>query len=121
MAAGAFDPDDLIDLFAPFAPVTMRRMFSGHAVYRNGIVFALALGGAIYLRVDAESIPAFEAQGMPAFSYATKGGERAIGSYRRMPDICFDDEEALVHWARLAWQATLRTPSKTSRRRNTPA
>lgn len=117
MSAGAFDPDVLIDLFAPFARVSVRRMFSGHAIYREGIVMALALRGGIYLKSDAQTAPAFDAAGLPPFVYGTKDGERSIGSYRRMPDACFDDEDVLREWASLAWQAALRAPQKPKRSR----
>jgi DNA transformation protein len=119
--ASAFDDDFLIDLFAPFARVTVKRMFSGHAVYRDGVVFALALRAGIYLRSDDETAPIFEAAGLPPFVYEAKGGARSVGSYRRMPDACFDDEEALLEWARRAWEAALRTPSKSSKRRKKSA
>ena len=115
--AAAFDDDFLVDLFAPFARVTVKRMFSGHAVYRDGVVFALALRAGIYLRSDDETAPAFEAAGLPPFNYETKGGQRSVGSYRRMPDACFDDEDALLEWTRRAWEAALRTPSKSTKRR----
>jgi len=35
------DRDFLLDLFAAFGPVTLRRMFSGYGVSRDGINFAL--------------------------------------------------------------------------------
>ena len=117
MATPAFDADFLVDLFAPFAPVTVKRMFSGHSIYRDGVVFALALRAGIYLRADAESAPVFEAAGLPPFIHQTKGSERSVGSYRRMPDACFDDEDALREWAGRAWQAALRTPSKSTKRK----
>jgi DNA transformation protein and related proteins len=115
--APAFAGDFLIDLFRPFAAVTVRRMFSGHAVYREGIVFALALRDGLYLRCDAETEPAFEAEGLPPFTYASRGATRTIASYRRMPEGCFDDEDMLVEWARRGWQAALRTPLKSSKAR----
>jgi len=79
------DPDFLVDLFAPFAPVSVRRMFSGHAVYRDGVVFALAIRGEIFLKCDDETSPAFVAAGLAPFVYATRRGETTVGSYRRMP------------------------------------
>jgi len=36
------DRDFLIDLFADFGPVTIRRMFSGYGISADGINFALA-------------------------------------------------------------------------------
>ncbi len=39
------DRDFLIDLFADFGPVTIRRMFSGFGISADGVNFALALRG----------------------------------------------------------------------------
>lgn len=111
MAEAAYDPDFLIDLFAPFARVSVRRMFSGHAVYREGIVFALAIRAGLYLKADAQTAPLFEAAGLPCFSYMSGGKERQVGTYRLMPEACLDDEDALKDWASLAWQAALRAPA----------
>jgi len=111
------DPDFLVDLFAPFAPVTVRRVFSGHGVYRDGVIFALAIRGEIFLKCDDETSPAFAAEGLAPFVYATRRGETTVGSYRRMPEACFDDEDALRRWARLAFAAGLRAEETKSRRR----
>jgi DNA transformation protein len=121
MAAGAFDPDFLIDLFAPFARVTLKRMFSGHGIYRDGIVFAWALPEGIYLKADRETAGRFDEAGLAAFVYATKDGARSVGSYRRMPDACFDDEDELRKWAVIAWQAAVRAPVKPKRARSGPS
>jgi DNA transformation protein len=117
MAGAAFDPHFLVDLFAPFARVTTRRMFSGHAVYRDGVVFALALRDGLYLKADAETVPLFRAAGLAPFSYEVKGREKIVTSYWRMPDACLDDEEELRRWAAIAWQAAVRAPRKPSRRK----
>lgn len=113
----AFDPDFLVDLFAPFAQVTTRRMFSGHAIYRDGVVFALALRDGLYLKADAETVPLFRAEGLGPFSYEVKGRQTIIASYWRMPDACLDDDDALRRWAAIAWQAAVRAPRRAARRR----
>ena len=48
----AVDRDFLIDLFADFGPVTIRKMFSGYGISADGINFALALRAGLYLRAD---------------------------------------------------------------------
>lgn len=115
--AAAYEPDFLIDLFAPFARVTVKLMFSGHAVYRDGVVFALAIRAGLFLKCDAETEPLFVAAGLEPFAYATARGTTTISSYRRLPDSCLDDEDELRRWAGIAWQAALRAPRKTPKRR----
>ena len=41
------DRDFLIELFAGFGPVAIRRMFSGYGVSADAVNFALVLRGAI--------------------------------------------------------------------------
>src|SRR5579883_140146 len=47
------DAEGLKELFAPFAPVSVKRMFSGHGVYADGVCFALNLRGDIFLKADS--------------------------------------------------------------------
>ena len=99
------DRDFLLDLFAGFGPVTLRRMFSGYGVSRDGINFALVLRGAIYLRADERSIPQFEAEGAKPFQYAARGKTVTLGSYWQLPERLYDDVDELAAWARDAFEA----------------
>ena len=54
------DRDFLIDLFADFGPVTIRRMFSGYGISADGTNFALALRAGLYFRADETTIPLFQ-------------------------------------------------------------
>jgi DNA transformation protein len=99
------DRDFLLDLFAPFGPVTIRRMFSGYGISADGINFALALRGTIYLRADADSIARFEAEGSQPFAYQTKARSVTVASYWQLPERLFDDPDELAQWARVAHAA----------------
>jgi DNA transformation protein len=102
------DRDFLIDLFADFGPVAIRRMFSGYGISADGINFALALRGGLYFRVDEASIPRFEAEGSAPFSYQTRAKTVTVNSYWQLPARLFDDSEELVDWARAALAAAQR-------------
>ena len=102
------DRDFLIDLFAGFGPVTIRRMFSGFGISAEGINFALALRGGLYLRADDQSIPRYEAEGAKPFQYQTKARTVTIGSYWQVPERLYDDPEELADWARAALAAAQR-------------
>jgi DNA transformation protein len=99
------DRDFLIDLFADFGPVTIRRMFSGFGISADGTNFALALRGGLYFRADENSIPRFEAEGSKPFSYQTKAKTVTVGSYWQLPERLYDDPEELTVWARAALAA----------------
>jgi DNA transformation protein len=102
------DRDFLFDLFAPFGPVAIRRMFSGHGISADGINFALALRDGIFLRADAGSIPRFEAEGCKPFQYQTKAKTVIVASYWQLPERLLDDPDELAQWARVALAAAQR-------------
>jgi DNA transformation protein len=95
------DAEGLKELFEPFGPVTVKRMFSGHGIYADGWCFALSLRGEIYLRTDEQSAVAFAAAGSTPFVYQRR--EKTISTnLRRLPASAYDDEEELKRWSALA-------------------
>jgi DNA transformation protein len=102
------DRDFLIDLFADFGPVTIRRMFSGFGISADGANFALALRSGLYFRADAQTIPRFEAEGSKPFQYQTRTKTVTVASYWELPARLFDDPEELTEWARAALAAAER-------------
>jgi DNA transformation protein len=103
------DPDYIAELFSQFGPVTVRRMFSGAGIFADGLMIALVVDGVIFLKADAELVPRFESEGLPAFSYKTKEGRRTLMSYWRMPERLYDDPDELADWARLSMEAARRS------------
>ena len=100
------DSQFISDLFAPFGPVAVRRMFGGAGLYRDGLMFALEFDGVIFLRVDEASIPDFEREGSRPFVYSRAKSPGKIGraslSYWRLPERLYDDPEELAVWAERA-------------------
>jgi DNA transformation protein len=95
------------ELLEDWAPVSARRMFGGHGLYHEGLMFAIVLEQRLYLKVDEVNRPEFEALGLTPFTYAMKGKDVAL-SYGAAPDAIFDDPQEAVLWARSAWDAALR-------------
>jgi DNA transformation protein and related proteins len=102
------DRDFLIDLFAGFGPVAIRRMFSGFGVSADGTNFALALRSGLYFRADEQTIPRFEAEGSRPFQYQTRAKTVTVNSYWELPARLFDDSNELAEWARAALAAAQR-------------
>ncbi len=104
------DRDFLIDLFADFGPVTIRRMFSGYGISADGINFALALRAGLYFRADERNIPQFEAEGSRPFQYQQRTTAKTVtvNSYWQLPARLFDDLEELAAWARASLAAAQR-------------
>ena len=106
--AGAVDREFLVDLFADFGPVTIRRMFSGYGISADGTNFALSLRAGLYFRADEATIPQFEAEGSKPFQYQTRTKTVTVNSYWQLPARLFDDSEELATWARQALAAAQR-------------
>ena len=102
------DRDFLIDLFADFGPVTIRKMFSGFGISVDGINFALALRAGLFFRADDQTIPQFEAEGSKPFQYQTSTKTVTVNSYWELPARLFDDSEELSDWASAALAAAQR-------------
>jgi DNA transformation protein and related proteins len=95
------DPDFIRELFSQFRPVTIKRMFGGAGIYAEGLMFALVFDDAIYLRVDAASLPDFERAGSVPFVYplAKNHVGRPSRSFWRLPERLYDDPDELAVWA----------------------
>src|SRR5881394_2516435 len=115
------DRDFLIDLFADFGPVTIRRMFSGYGISADGTNFALALRAGLYFRADETTIPQFEAEGSKPFSYQTRTKTVTVNSYWELPARLFDDSDELAEWARAALAAAQRAALKKRPKGRKPA
>ncbi|WOH85103.1 TfoX/Sxy family protein [Bradyrhizobium sp. BEA-2-5] len=102
------DREFLIDLFADFGPVTIRKMFSGYGISAAGVNFALSLRAGLYFRADEQTIPQFEAEGSGPFQYQTRSKTVTVNSYWQLPARLFDDSEELAVWARSALGAAQR-------------
>ncbi|MGP9819480.1 TfoX/Sxy family protein [Salinarimonas sp. NSM] len=98
------------DLFAAapeLSPIRTRRMFGGLGVYAGEAMFALVAVGELYLKVDAETKPAFEAAGARPFVYEAKG-TRSEMSYWSLPDAAQDESDEAARFGRLALAAARR-------------
>lgn len=113
--------DFIPEMLEAFGPVTLRRMFGGHGVYHQGLMFALVADDTLYLKTDAGNLAEFEALGLEAFRYTDRHGRTAQLSYRRAPDDMLDDRDMAAHWARSAYRAALRARAAARPRRANPA
>ncbi len=97
------DPEFIRDLFAPFRPVAVKRMFGGAGIYADGLMFALLFDGAIYLKVDETTIADFKREGSRPFVYTRAKSPGRVGraslSYWRLPERLYDDPDELAVWA----------------------
>jgi len=105
----------IVDLLDSFGPCEARRMFGGFGIFHQGLMFGLIAGGSLYLKADDKTRELFAAEGSAAFSYYKKEKEYQL-SYYLAPEEFFEDPEACLYWARLAFDAALRNPHKKNKR-----
>lgn len=95
------------ELLDSWGTVSARRMFGGHGLYHEGLMFAIVMNQQLFLKVDEVNRPDFEALGLTPFTYPMKGKDVAL-SYWSAPDAIFDEPTEALLWARSAWDAAAR-------------
>ncbi|MBO9512965.1 MAG: TfoX/Sxy family protein [Variovorax sp.] len=108
--------EELPEIFERFARVSVRRMFGGWGLFREGRMFGLVSGERLYLKTDEDSRPQFEAKGLAPFEYL-RSGKLTPTSYVEAPPEIYEDREEAARWARLAWEAVLRKGAAAPRRK----
>lgn len=102
----------LVELFSPVIAVTVRPMFGGFGIYGPAGIFAIAVDGALFFKVDSESRPAWLAAGAAPFTYEKARGQQAVMSYFSLPEAAYDDADTLREWVALAEDAARRAAVK---------
>jgi len=97
----------VVDLMQSVGPVNAKRMFGGHGIFLEGLMFALIADRTLYLKVDKESENQFKARELGAFTYHKKGKEYSM-SYYQAPEETLEDAEEMNVWANKAYAAALR-------------
>ncbi len=100
--------DYLKELFAEFGAVSIRKMFGGEGVFYDGLMIGLVADDTLYLKVDAESVSAFEERGLAQFKY-DKAGKMVGMSFYLAPEEALDDPSEMTPWAQNAYEAALRS------------
>jgi len=109
----------VLELFSGVHTLRARRIFGGAGIYSGGQMFALlSADGAVFMKADDESKPAFETAGSSPFYYTAPGRDRPVTmNYWRLPKAAFEDSELAMEWAAKAIEAAKRAPVAAGRRR----
>ena len=107
------DAEHIRELFSQFRPVEVRRMFGGVGIVADGLTFAIAFEGVVYLRADAEMLPLMKEEGATPFVYPYAKGNRPRrdpdkSPFWRMPERLYDDPDDAARFAQLALDAARR-------------
>jgi len=98
---------DIAERIHGLGRVDVKRFFGGAALVADGVQFGFVMKGTLYLRVDDDSRPRFEALGAHPFSYAGGAKIVKVASYYAAPDDVLDNADELRLWAATAHRAAL--------------
>jgi DNA transformation protein and related proteins len=113
--------DYLLELLAPLRGVQAKSMFGGYGIYQDGLMFGLVANDVLYLKTDEGNRAAFEARGLPPFTYERTGKPAVVMSYHRTPEEALEESEELCRWARDACAAARRNANRKPSRKKNPA
>jgi DNA transformation protein and related proteins len=107
--------DYLHDVFSRFAPIQIKRMFGGHGLFRDGLMFGLVADDTLYLKADGQSLEHFQALGLGPFEYQRLGTVARL-AYYRAPEAVLEDRDEARLWGMRAFEAALRAQANKGRR-----
>ena len=113
------DPEAIRELFTSFGTVSVRRMFGGHGVFAEGLMFGLCAGGELYLKADDLTVPKLAAEKSEPFVYNARGREIAL-SYWRLPERLYDEPDDFAVFARDAFSAARRAANAKPKKKKAP-
>ena len=109
MAAGFISY--LLELLAPFGNVRAKRMFGGHGIFKDELMFDLVADETLYLKADDANRADFDVRGLERFVYYKKGKPTYL-SYYEAPEEALDNSEDMQTWAGKSFAAAIRSRTK---------
>jgi DNA transformation protein len=100
--------DQMEELFAVVEGATLRRMFGGVGIFKNGLMFALVADDVLYMKADEATAPRFVAEGFGQWIYPGRGRPVPM-PYWQVPDRLFDEPDEFREWAIVAFEVAERT------------
>lgn len=86
--------------------VTVRKMFGGAGLYKDGVIFGLVAEATMYLKVDEENRGYFEEMGMNAFQpFADRPMKMP---YYEVPPEVLEDPDELAIWSMRSVEVSLK-------------
>ena len=101
----------VVELMQSPGPVAAKRMFGGHGLFIDDLMFGLVADSTLYLKADKHSENDFKAKGLEAFTYNKKDKQVSL-SYYQAPEEALEDNEEMNAWANKAYSAALRSAAK---------
>ena len=123
MAADSDYVDFVLDCMAGVGPVRPVRFFSGTGLVMDGVQFAMITKSSrLFLVVDDETRPRYQAAGMEPFWYTRKTGRREVHRWYELPEDVLMDSDELRRWVADAIRiaAAGKRPKRAARTKQAP-
>ncbi len=101
----------VVDSMQTLGTVHAKRMFGGHGIFLQGLMFGLIADSVLYLKADKNIENDFIVQGLEAFHYQKKNKLFKL-SYYQAPEEALENDEVMFDWASKAYQAAIRAAEK---------
>lgn len=86
----------IYDVLGNVRGITSRPMFSGWAIYQDGVVFGIIIGTELYFKVNDSNRYEFEKIDSHPFSYTKGNGQEVTMSYWLVPEEIMENREVLA-------------------------
>ncbi len=95
--------DYVVEQLSGWGEVSVRRMFGGAGLYREGTMFAVLAEDAAYLKVDDSNREDFVRAGSAPFEPYPEKIKTTIRTYYEIPGDVLENPDELARWARCSW------------------
>jgi len=95
--------DYVVEQLSAWGEVSVRRMFGGAGLYREGRMFGVIAEDVAYLKVDDSNREDFVRAGSAPFEPYPEKIKTAIRTYFEIPADVLEDPAALAQWAQRSW------------------
>ncbi|MBN2132988.1 MAG: TfoX/Sxy family protein [Sedimentisphaerales bacterium] len=95
--------DYVVEQLAGWGEVSVRRMFGGAGLYRQGVMFAVLADDVAYLKVDDSNREDFMRAGSAPFEPYPEHIKTTIRTYYEIPADVLEDPAELARWAQRSW------------------
>ena len=102
----------VVDQLSRWGPVSIRRMFGGAGLYRDGKMFGLIADDVAYLKVDDSNRDDFVKAGSSPFNPFPEKVKTIVMSYYEIPPEVLENPDELAQWAERSLAIQAKASSK---------
>ena len=104
--------DYVIEQLSSWGDVSVRRMFGGAGVYREGTMFGVIAEDVAYLKVDDSNRDDFVRAGSAPFEPYPEKIKTTVRTYFEIPANVLENPDELAEWAERSWAVARKNKKK---------